>query len=61
MASRTYILRSKENRQLIIYTDAEHTPEKAYPLAPRATLQVELDEAQIAYVRENYSKMLLIH
>lgn len=58
--TRNFSIRSRELRQLTIYTDKEHTPESAYPIGPRGVITVALTEEQVAFVRTEYGKSLLV-
>lgn len=48
------LIRNKTPHQIILYTDSEQSPEKAYPLPPRSAKSIDLDDTQLAFVRINY-------
>lgn len=53
-------LKSKIDRQIIVYVTADKNPEKSYPLPPRSLIQVELDAAEIKYIKSVYKNELIV-
>lgn len=53
-------LNSRLPRQIVVYTDAKKTPENSYPLPPRAVRTIFITQDQLAYVRANYSRDVII-
>ena len=60
MATTRRVIKNNENRQFILYTDQAQTPETSYPIAARGVIQVELNEDQLLYIRQNYSNKIQI-
>lgn len=54
-------LRSRMDRQIIVYTNADKSEDMSFPLPPRALITTPLDQDQISYIREHYGRQVIIN
>jgi hypothetical protein len=57
--STLYNIKSREKRQIIVYTDSAQTASRAYPVPPHGVRRVALSSEQLAYVKENYPRLIV--
>lgn len=53
-------LKSKIDRQIIVYTTGTKNPDKSYPLPPRSLIEVDLTEDEIKYVKSAYKNEVIV-
>lgn len=54
------VVRSRVDRQIILYTSAQKDPSKSYPIPPRATRKIEdLTEEEVNYIKQNHPEVII--
>lgn len=48
------IFKNRERHQYIIHSSAAKTPEGAYPISPRGTIEVDVTLEEAQYIVQNY-------
>lgn len=53
-------LKSKIDRQIIVYTTEGKNPNNSYPLPPRSLIEIDLTEAEIKHIKATYKNEIII-